>query len=108
MIHLFDRLPQKSIFIHLPGDEIVEKKHANIKKLTAQMSNSDMSKKATQKWPGLGPNIFQIDLNTLMPEYEEAKNSEQDANKIVQEIPKNELTSEVELKNTIHHKSIIK
>ncbi len=72
------------------------------------MTNSDMSKKATQKWPGLGPNIFQIDLSALMPEYEEAKNSEHDASKIVQEMPKNELSSEIELKNTIHHKAIIR
>jgi hypothetical protein len=50
----------------LPGDEIVEKKHANIKKLTAQMTSADLSKRATRKWPGLGPNIFLIDLANLL------------------------------------------
>lgn len=35
LIHVFDRLLPKSAFIKLPGDEIVEKKHANIKILTA-------------------------------------------------------------------------
>jgi hypothetical protein len=35
LIKVFDRLLPKSEFIMLPGDEIVEKKHANIKILTA-------------------------------------------------------------------------
>lgn len=35
LIKVFDRLLPKSAFIMLPGDEIVEKKHANIKLLTA-------------------------------------------------------------------------
>jgi len=38
----------------LPGDEIVEKKHANIKMLTAQMESADLSKRKMRKWPGLG------------------------------------------------------
>ena len=40
----------------LPGDEIVEKKHANIKMLTAQMESADLSKRSMRKWPGLGAN----------------------------------------------------
>lgn len=36
LIKLFDCLLYKEDFILLPGDEIVEKKHANIKTLTAQ------------------------------------------------------------------------
>ena len=35
LITLFDKLIPKKFFIMLPGDEIVEKKHANIKILTA-------------------------------------------------------------------------
>jgi hypothetical protein len=35
LIKIFDHLLQKSSFIMLPGDEIVEKKHGNIKMLTA-------------------------------------------------------------------------
>mmetsp|Transcript_41807 Transcript_41807/g.63874 ORF Transcript_41807/g.63874 Transcript_41807/m.63874 type:complete len:434 (+) Transcript_41807:2820-4121(+) len=35
LIAIFDRLIQKAAFIMLPGDEIVEKKHGNIKILTA-------------------------------------------------------------------------
>ena len=44
----------------LPGDEIVEKKHANIKMLTAQMGSTDLSKKLTRKFPGLGRNDFNV------------------------------------------------
>jgi len=36
LIRLYDYLLYKEDFIMLPGDEIVEKKHANIKSLTAQ------------------------------------------------------------------------
>jgi len=35
LIYIFNQLLPKSAFIILPGDEIVEKKHANIKILTA-------------------------------------------------------------------------
>ena len=46
----------------LPGDEIVEKKHKNIKHLMAMDANTDLSKRATRKFPGLGPSIFQVDF----------------------------------------------
>ena len=35
LIRIFDKLLPKIDFMMLPGDEIVEKKHANIKILTA-------------------------------------------------------------------------
>lgn len=35
LIKIFDHLLVKADFIMLPGDEIVEKKHANVKILTA-------------------------------------------------------------------------
>ena len=62
LIKVFDRLLVKDDFIMLPGDEIVEKKHANVKMLTAQMQNADMSRRKTRKWPGLGKNVFDIDF----------------------------------------------
>jgi len=37
LIRIFDCLLYREDFIQLPGDEIVEKKHANIKTLTAQL-----------------------------------------------------------------------
>ena len=57
----------------LPGDEIVEKKHANIKMLTAQMESADLSKKKMRKWPGLGQSVFEVDYANLFEEYKEAK-----------------------------------
>jgi hypothetical protein len=53
----------------LPGDEIVEKKHANIKILTAQMESADLSKKTSRKWPGLGPNVFKVKYEELFEAY---------------------------------------
>lgn len=61
LIKIFDRLLVTGDFIMLPGDEIVEKKHGNVKLLTALMSNADMSRRKTRKWPGLGANVFEID-----------------------------------------------
>ena len=65
LIRLFDCLFYREDFIQLPGDEIVEKKHANIKTLTAQLQKQETGKRITRKWPGLGPSPFDIDLATL-------------------------------------------
>lgn len=53
----------------LPGDEIVEKKHKNIKHLMAMDANTDLSKRATRKFPGLGPSIFQVDFEKQFAAY---------------------------------------
>jgi len=58
LIKIFDALLYREDFILLPGDEIIEKKHQNIKFLTAQAQKQDISKRATRKWPGLGKNVF--------------------------------------------------
>jgi hypothetical protein len=60
----------------LPGDEIVEKKHKNIKLLTASAQNTDLSKRPTRKWPGLGANIFEIDFEKQFAQYTEPKTAE--------------------------------
>merc|ERR1711934_1184552 len=73
LIKIFDALLPKAAFIMLPGDEIVEKKHANIKMLTAQMESADLSKRATRKWPGLGPSVFEVDYAALFEEYKDLK-----------------------------------
>ena len=53
----------------LPGDEIVEKKHKNIKHLMTMDANTDLSKRATRKFPGLGPSIFQVDFEKQFAAY---------------------------------------
>ena len=58
LIKLFNGVIYKEHFIMLPGDEIVEKKHKNVKHLIAMDRNEDMSKRATRKFPGLGNPIF--------------------------------------------------
>ena len=69
MIKLFDAIIYKEHFILLPGDEIVEKKHKNIKHLMAMDANTDLSKRATRKFPGLGPSIFQVDFEKQFAAY---------------------------------------
>lgn len=61
----------------LPGDEIVEKKHANIKILTAQMQSADLSKRQKRKWPGLGENVFIVNYSKLFPQYAEFAQEEE-------------------------------
>ena len=53
----------------MPGDEIVEKKHKNIKHLTAMDKNTDLSKSVTRKFPGLGSSIFQVDFEKHFEAY---------------------------------------
>ena len=85
----------------LPGDEIIEKKHGNIKMLTAQMESADLGKKATRKWDGLGKNVFEIDYPSLFPDYKDLGPAVPEGGEPPKtEIPKNELTSEIEIQNT--------
>ena len=103
----------------LPGDEIVEKKHKNIKHLMAMEQNTDLSKRATRKFPGLGANIFRVDFekqfsavygsNTSLDGADDLVSRPDSGSKsiIVDEV-KNEISSEVEIQNTAHHKAIIK
>lgn len=62
LVKLFDAMVYKEHFIMLPGDEIVEKKHKNVKHLMAIANNTDLSRSKTRKFPGLGPNKFKIDF----------------------------------------------
>lgn len=86
----------------LPGDEIVEKKHANVKMLTAQMESADLSKRKTRKWPGLGASVFEVDYGNLFEEYKEV-NTQVDGEEKTQstkEEADNEICKEIEVLNT--------
>ena len=65
---LYNNVIYKEHFILLPGDEIVEKKHKNIKHLMAMERNEDLSRRDTRSFPGLGACVFKIDLSKLSPE----------------------------------------
>jgi hypothetical protein len=69
IISIFDKLLPKSCFIQLPGDEIIEKKHGNIKRLTAAKESADLSKRVMRAWPGLGANVFEIDYGEINEAY---------------------------------------
>ena len=78
MIKLFDAIIYKDHFIMLPGDEIVEKKHKNIKHLMAMDANTDLSKRATRKFPGLGQPIFQVDFEKQFEAYRNLDGTEEE------------------------------
>jgi len=67
LILLFNNLVYKENFILLPGDEVIEKKHKNIKHLIAMERNEDLSRRETRTFPGLGPSVFKIDFAKLFP-----------------------------------------
>jgi hypothetical protein len=71
------------------------------------MEAADMSKRVTRKWPGLGPCIFEIDYENLFEAYK-AKDEDRPTSAPMPEVKNNELTAEVEVTNTDHHKSIVK
>ncbi len=68
LVFLFNNLVYKENFIMLPGDEVIEKKHKNIKHLIAMERNEDLSRRETRTFPGLGANIFKIDFAKLFPD----------------------------------------
>jgi hypothetical protein len=62
LIAIFDATIYKDDFIMLPGDEVVEKKHKNVKFLTAMNNGTDLGLQKTRKFPGLGAPIFRVDF----------------------------------------------
>lgn len=109
----------------LPGDEIVEKKHKNIKHLMAMDANTDLSKRATRKFPGLGPSIFQVDFEKQFAAYRDLDGAAEGGAASAMSKPdsppqvsatgaegadgvQNELASQVEVQNTNHHKAIVR
>lgn len=116
LIKLFDALIYKEQFILLPGDEIVEKKHKNVKHLMAMAMNTDLSKNKTRKYPGLGPNVFKVDFEKRFaavygpPPQTSEYNSRVGtaAERVDEEVEPNEINTEIEILNTVNHKAIVK
>lgn len=76
LVKVYSGLLYKEDFIMLPGDEIVEKKHMNIKQLTALAEGNDLAKKPQRTWPGLGKHPFEIDY-TNFDAYKDLKPKEE-------------------------------
>lgn len=91
----------------LPGDEIVEKKHKNIKHLMAMERNEDLSRRETRNFPGLGACVFKIDFSKLSPEAYSQPDSGA-TQTAPADVPQNEINTELAIKNTAHHKMIVK
>ena len=68
LIAVYDATIYKDDFIMLPGDEITEKKHKNIKFLTAMDGGGDLSRQKTRKFAGLGAPVFKVDFGALFPD----------------------------------------
>ena len=109
LVLLFNNVPYKEHFIMLPGDEVVEKKHKNIRHLMAMERNEDLSRRETRTFPGLGVCSFKIDFAKLSPEaYSQPDSGATQTQQEEKKVPENEINTPVEIKNTQHHKMIIK
>jgi hypothetical protein len=106
---LFNNLVYKENFILLPGDEVIEKKHKNIKHLIAMERNEDLSRRETRTFPGLGGSIFKIDFQKLFPDAY-ASVSEETGPTTDRETPvvQNEINTDLTVKNTPYHKHVVK
>ena len=62
-----------------------------------------MGKRAVRKWPGLGASIFEIDFASLSESFKDFKEEGQ-----APAGSPNELSADIEVGNTDHHKQIIK
>jgi hypothetical protein len=102
LLCLFNLVIYKEHFIVLPGDEVVEKKHKNVKHLMAMEKQQDTQRKDTRVFSGLGPCIFKIDFAKLSPEYGETGSTQEE------KVVSNEINTDVTVKNTQHHKMVVK
>ena len=109
LVLLFNNLIYKENFIQLPGDEVIEKKHKNIKHLIAMERNEDLSRRETRSFPGLGASVFKIDFAKLFPEaygvapVESGQPSEREV-----QLVQNEINTDITVMNTPYHKHIVK
>ena len=104
---------------------LLRRNKLNFQVLTAKFHGSDLSTKPKRKWKGLGPNPFIVDISKYdnysefskpevpkaAEEAEKPKAPVKDAGKkgVEEEAPKvNELSDDIEIENTVHHKMIIK
>jgi hypothetical protein len=110
LIKLFDGIIYKEHFIMLPGDEIVEKKHKNVRHLMAMAQDQDLSKRPRRKFPGLGAPIFKVDFEkqfahmygSMGQDGEDGRASQMldsrpDSAAGVPEVEENEINTEVEV-----------
>lgn len=68
LILLFNNVIYKENFIMLPGDEVTEKKHKNVRHLIAMERNEDLSRREMRAFAGCGQCNFKIDFSKLSPE----------------------------------------
>jgi hypothetical protein len=110
LILLFNNLVYKENFIMLPGDEVIEKKHKNIKHLIAMEQNEDLSRRETRSFPGLGANVFKIDFAKLFPAAYGGSADEHSGPVVEKELPlvQNEINTDLTVKNTPYHKHVVK
>ena len=64
------------------------------------MSNADMSRRKTRKWPGLGGNVFEIDYEQQFAAYQKKPADGDDKVEEPAETVANEISTELEVMNT--------
>lgn len=72
--------------------------------------NEDLSRRETRAFPGLGACPFKIDFSKLSPEAyaQPADSGSTTPAEQVSNVKENEINTEVSVKNTNHHKQIVK
>ena len=69
LLRIYSSLYKKDNFILLPGDEVSEKKHKNVKTLFKEKNKlGDPAKKHVRFWKGFIKNPFNVDMFEL-PNY---------------------------------------
>jgi len=107
-LQIYSSLLFNDDFIMLPGDDISEKKHLNIKNLMVQKEKEggyvEKTNRGTiQKWKGLPKMSFEIDFLSK-PEYKKPDAPVEEK----KENPEIIMTDEIESIKTTYHKAIIK
>ena len=128
LLKIYASLYNKGHFILLPGDEVSEKKHKNVKALYKEKNKmGDPNKKHIRVWKGFVKNPFNVDLFNLPnyaglkpegwapPEFksETPPPAPKDPKKSQAKQPAaaadtDEMLNESETPNTIHHKTLMR
>ncbi len=124
---MYASLYHKGHFILLPGDEVSEKKHKNVKALYKEKNKmGDPAKKHVRIWKGFGKNPFNVDLFALasyaglkpegwQPEEKSdtptppaPKEQKKGQPKQAAQPDSDEMLQESETPNTLHHKALMR
>ena len=108
-IQIYSSLLFNEDYILLPGDDVSQKKHLNIKNLVVQREKEGgyverTNRGATEKWRGLPKAAFEIDYSSR-PEFKKPENPASPPEEKKHEV---EMTEEIQSIKTSYHKAMVK